>query len=178
MAYYRCPACAFAVRSGAARFTPRTCPRCSIPLTAADQLSRPARPPIWLKCRFAAEPRAAAAARRALDKLLWELEPAACGVVALLTTELIANGVEHGCGRGEVHLEATLTADVVRIAVRDDGPGFVPTPRGPDAPLESHWGLHMVEEMADRWGVAAEPHTMVWFELDRVPSGKRLQTAV
>ncbi|HEX6460898.1 MAG TPA: ATP-binding protein, partial [Thermoleophilaceae bacterium] len=53
----------------------------------------------------------------------------------------------------------------LRVEVGDDGPGFVPAPRSADAPLDSHWGLHLVEELADRWGVVAEPETLVWFEL-------------
>ena len=39
--------------------------------------------------------------------------------------------------------------------------------RAGDAPLDSHWGLHLVEELADRWGVTTEPESTVWFELDR-----------
>src|SRR5207302_6323472 len=93
--------------------------------------------------RFTADPRAAAEARRALEALLWTLDPADLQVAALLTTELIANSIEHsGTGtRGSVCLEVALTDDRVRVSVGDQGSGFVPTPRGPDTPLESHWGL-------------------------------------
>jgi hypothetical protein len=52
--------------------------------------------------------------------------------------------------------------------VLDGGPGFTPAGRAPESPQDACWGLHLVEEMADRWGVNANaPHTLVWFELDR-----------
>jgi anti-sigma regulatory factor (Ser/Thr protein kinase) len=169
MPYYSCPECRLTVQSDAGRFTARFCPRCSRPLKGSDRIHTPKCRPDGISRRFAAEPRAAPAARRALQALPWEFDPDEYGVAALLTTELIANAVEHaGTGtRGSVRLEAALTEDRVLVAVGDEGSGFVPAPRAPDAPLDSHWGLHLVEELADRWGVTAEPGTTVWFELDR-----------
>lgn len=167
MPFYRCPECALIVQSTAGRFTAKSCPRCAVPLVGSDQVYTPQRRPAAISRCFAAQPRAAPAARRALGQLRWGLDPDQFQVAALLTTELIANAVEHaGMGtRGSVRLEGTLTADHVRIAVRDEGTGFVPSPRAPDAPLDSRWGLHLVEQLADRWGVASEPETTVWFEL-------------
>ena len=169
MPYYRCPECALTVQSVAGRFIPRACPHCSVPLVGTDQIYAPERSPVTLRRRFPARPRAAAAARRALETLLWGLDPAQLQVAALLTTELIANGVDHSrTGAGaSVRLDATLTGQLLHVEVGDEGPGFVPAPRAPGAPLDSHWGLHLVEHLADRWGVAAEPQTLVWFELDR-----------
>jgi serine/threonine-protein kinase RsbW len=174
MPYYRCPDCALTVQSLAGRFTTETCPRCSLPLERTDQLYSPDREPVAISRRFAAEPRTASAGRRALATLLWRLAPAQLQVAQLLATELIANAVEHaGPGTcGSVRLEATLTDELLRVGVGDGGPGFVPAPRAPDAPLDSHWGLHLVEELADRWGVVAEPETLVWFELDRCISSE------
>ncbi len=171
MPYYRCPECALTVQSVAGRFTARTCPRCSVPLNRTDRIYTPDRDPAAVSHRFAAEPQAAAAARRVLEQLLWNLDPGEVRVAALLTTELIANSVEHGAGRpGCVHLQVALTAGRLRVEVGDEGSGFDPAPRGQDTPLDSHWGLHLVETLADRWGVVAEPQTVVWFELDRVLS--------
>ena len=73
-----------------------------------------------------------------------------------------------------MRLDVMLTASVVRVEVRDDGRGFVPAPRTRDSPLESHWGLHLIEELTDRWRVESDPHTVVWFELDRAPAGAPL----
>jgi anti-sigma regulatory factor (Ser/Thr protein kinase) len=172
MPYYSCPECALTVQSVAGRFTTKTCPRCSLPLERADQLYSPKREPVVISRRFAAEPSAAGAARRVLEALLWNLDPAQSQVAALLTTELIANAVEHsGLGTcGSVRLEVALTGELLRVEIGDEGRGFVPAPRAADAPLDSHWGLHLVEQLADRWGVLTEPETRVWFELDRCPS--------
>jgi anti-sigma regulatory factor (Ser/Thr protein kinase) len=125
--------------------------------------------PVAISRHFVAEPQAAPAARRVLKTLLWDLDPTQSYVAALLTTELIANGVEHaGAGADtSVQLDVALTDERLRVEVVDEGSGFVPAPRSPDTPLDSHWGLHLVEELADRWGVVPEPQTLVWFELDR-----------
>ncbi len=172
MPYYSCPECALTVQSVAGRFTTKTCPRCSLPLKGSDQIYSPEPRPAAISRRFAAGPRAAGAGRRALETLPGRLDPAQLQVAALLTTELIANAVEHsGLGScGSVRLEVAVTAELLRVEVGDEGPGFLPAPRAPDAPLDSHWGLHLVEELADRWGVVDEPETLVWFELDRCTS--------
>ncbi len=118
--------------------------------------------------RFAAEPEAGAAARQAVGHLS-SLDPAELHVAKLLTTELISNGVEHAAsGRpGSLQLDLALSDALLRVEVRDEGPGFVPSPRVADSPLDSRWGLHMVDHLADRWGVTHGPPTLVWFELDR-----------
>jgi len=174
MPYFRCPECALTVQSTAGRFTARSCPRCSVALERIDQTYEPERQPGDISRRFESDPRAASAARRALKTLRWELDPAQFHVAALLTTELIANAVEHaGVGtRGEVRLDVALSEDHIRVAVGDEGTGFVPAPRAPDAPLDSHWGLHLVDQLADSWGVVTEPQTLVWFELGKRSNGR------
>ena len=37
----------------------------------------------------------------------------------------------------------------------------------PDPARPSGWGLYLVAELADRWGVDSDERTLVWFELDR-----------
>ena len=177
MPYYRCPECAFTVQSVAGRFAARSCPKCSLPLTGSDRIYAPRRQSVALSRRFAAEPQAAPAARHALESLLSKSDPAEFNVAALLTTELIANSVEHsGTGPGSsVRLAVALSDDRLRVEVGDEGPGFAPAPRATDAPLDSHWGLHLVEKLADRWGVAGEPDVKVWFELDRTRSAQACQ---
>jgi anti-sigma regulatory factor (Ser/Thr protein kinase) len=169
MPYYSCSECGLTVQSVEGRFTARTCPRCSGPLTGSTRPHAPEGRPAAVSRHFAAEPRAAPAARRALRTPPVELDPAEYHVAALLTTELIANAIEHGGigPGGRVRLEIALDEDRLLVAVGDAGPGFVPAARAPDAPLDSHWGLHLVDELADRWGVTAEPESTVWFELDR-----------
>jgi anti-sigma regulatory factor (Ser/Thr protein kinase) len=169
MPYYRCPECGLTVHSVAGRFTANVCPNCAAPLAGCDQLHIEERHPAAISRRFAAQRPSAAAARRELDTLLWNLDEAERHVLALLVTELIANSVEHSLAgpSGSVRLDIAVTDDLVRVEVSDEGARFEPAVRTEESPLDSHWGLHLVEELADRWEVADSPQTLVWFELDR-----------
>jgi anti-sigma regulatory factor (Ser/Thr protein kinase) len=176
MPYYRCPNCALMVHSVGGRFTRSACPNCSVPLANGDRIQMEEHHPAAITRRFPPERRSAAAARRELETLLWNLDAAEFEILALLVTELIANSVKHSGMKpgGSVRLDVMLTESVVRVEVRDDGLGFVPAPRTGDSPLESHWGLHLIEELTDRWHVESDPHTVVWFELDRAPAAAPL----
>jgi anti-sigma regulatory factor (Ser/Thr protein kinase) len=178
MSYYHCPDCGVAVYGAGGRFTRSVCPECSVPLSGTDQIYPREHRPAAISRRFRAQPAAAAAGRRALETLLWNLEDAEFQVAALLMTELIANSVEHSgtAPHGIVRLDIELSESLIRIQVDDDGPGFVPAARTAASPLDSHWGLHLVDELADRWEAAAAPSTSVWFELDRVPLAPALAT--
>ena len=115
-------------------------------------------------------------ARNELRALRSELTPRQYEDLTLLVSELIANSVRHaGPTAGDrVVLDLSVTAALVRVDVRDGGPGFVPVPREPGDTSPYHWGLHIVERIADRWAVVPANGTgltCVWFELDRVPEG-------
>ena len=56
---------------------------------------------------------------------------------------------------------------MLRVEVHDPGGGFVPSAPSPDPARPSGWGLYLVAELADRWGVDSDERTRVWFELDR-----------
>ena len=172
MPYYRCPECGLTVHSVGGRFTRSTCPNCSARLARSDQIQMEEHHPAAITRQFPLERGAAAAARRELQKLLWNLDAREFETIALLVTEMIANSVKHSgtqVGAG-VRLDVKMTKTLVRVEVRDRGSGFVPKPRNGDSPLESHWGLYLIAEMADRWHVEADPTTLVWFELDREPA--------
>jgi anti-sigma regulatory factor (Ser/Thr protein kinase) len=85
--------------------------------------------------------------------------------VVLLVSELVTNSVRHGRGQvdEQVKLEIELAANSLRVAVSDQGPGFVPSTRR-HRPTAG-WGLVIVDELADRWGVTRGGRT-VWFECD------------
>jgi anti-sigma regulatory factor (Ser/Thr protein kinase) len=174
MPYYHCPACGLTVHSVGGRFTRNLCPNCAAPLASEDRIQIEEHHAAAITRRFPPEDRSAAAARRELATLLWNLDSAEFDTVALLVTEMITNSVKHSGMRpgGSVRLDVALTESLVRVEVRDDGPGFVPASRDDESPLESHWGLHLMEELADRWHVDTDPHTVVWFELDRVPTAR------
>jgi anti-sigma regulatory factor (Ser/Thr protein kinase) len=114
-------------------------------------------------------------ARQELEAFRTELDPLLYEDVALLVTELVANSVRHAGPRAGdwVLLDIFVSAAQVRVDVRDGGPGFVPVPRAPEDLSPYHWGLHIVERLADRWDVVpanGTGETLVWCELDRLPA--------
>jgi len=113
-----------------------------------------------------ASPAAGTALRRAVRSLEDFFGPGAVHEVELLVTELATNGVKHAvaepCNR--ITLDARVEGDCLRVAVTDRGGGFTPRRRSPRRSEPGGWGLMLVEDIADRWGVEREP-TKVWFEL-------------
>ncbi len=89
----------------------------------------------------------------------------------MVLTELVTNGVRHADVEHDhsVTVELCLFSDVVRVEVRDSGPGFVPPARALEDDQVGGWGLVLVDQISDRWGVASDAPTRVWFELDRDP---------
>ena len=89
--------------------------------------------------------------------------------VRLLVSELVTNAVRHAdLAIGDViGLVIELVEHKLRVEVHDPGGGFVPTAPAPDPARPSGWGLYLVAELADRWGVDSDERTLVWFELDR-----------
>jgi anti-sigma regulatory factor (Ser/Thr protein kinase) len=171
MPYYRCPQCTVTVHSVGGRFTKSSCPTCGERLTESDRIQIQEPHVAAIRRRFRAEYGAAADARRELKTLLGNLDSKELDTISLLVTELIANSVKHSGAPASsgISLDVKLTEDLVRVEVRDGGRGFMPALRNGDSPLESHWGLQLMDELSDRWRVEADPHTCVWFELDRVP---------
>ncbi len=75
-----------------------------------------------------------------------------------MTTELLTNCVRHaGLDDGEeIVLEVAVLPEVLRVEVIDHGLGFDPvdvTPPEPGHAAAGGWGLWLVNELADRWGV-------------------------
>ena len=108
---------------------------------------------------------APARARGALDGLKGAVAPERLRDVTLLVSELVTNAVRHAEG-GIVRLVVRLTEGVLRVEVHDPGHGFALRPAPSDPLRASGWGLVLVEELADRWGVDTDPRTRVWFEMD------------
>jgi anti-sigma regulatory factor (Ser/Thr protein kinase) len=112
-------------------------------------------------------PEAAAEARHALDGI--GVPGGRLRDVRLLVSELVTNAVRHAnLNAGDVIGLVVEVADhALRVEVHDPGGGFVPTAPSPDPARPSGWGLYLVAELADRWGVESDETTLVWFELDR-----------
>ncbi|MFL5883478.1 MAG: ATP-binding protein, partial [Thermoleophilaceae bacterium] len=108
-------------------------------------------------------------ARQALEDLNRDLDSGRLADVRLLVSELVTNSVKYG-GEGPVRLEISHGGDRLRAEIVDQGVGFTPKVR--DRALEDvgGWGLHLTEELTDRWGTH-EGSTHVWFEMDLAPSG-------
>ena len=88
--------------------------------------------------------------------------------VRLLVTELITNALRHGAlNPGDhVSVRASLDDGIVRIEVTDPGRDGNVAPRDP-GPRGGGYGLFLVEQLANRWGVERHDGTTVWCELAR-----------
>jgi anti-sigma regulatory factor (Ser/Thr protein kinase) len=119
--------------------------------------------------RLSGGARAASAARHALDPLVHDLEPDLHENVRLLVSELVTNSIRHSGvrRRGSIELRVTVTDRLVRVEVCDPGPGFEARVAIPTVGQADGWGLFLVEQIADRWGVRGGDLTCVWFELKR-----------
>jgi anti-sigma regulatory factor (Ser/Thr protein kinase) len=117
---------------------------------------------------FRADREAPRAARHALDELNGCIDQLLKEDIRLLVSEVVTNSVIHAQSDhpGDVELDVWASDDLVRVAVTDTGPGFTAEekPRGGE---RSGWGLMMVDQLADRWGVEVTTGTEVWFELAR-----------
>jgi anti-sigma regulatory factor (Ser/Thr protein kinase) len=120
--------------------------------------------------QLAVTPEAAAEARHALDELGPHGFDEQLRDVRLLVSELVTNAVRHAnLADGDmILLVVEVAGSSLRVEVHDPGGGFVPTAPAPDPARPSGWGLYLVAELADRWGVDSDERTLVWFELDRV----------
>lgn len=108
---------------------------------------------------------APASARRALKGLSGRVSDGRLRDVVLLVSELVTNAVRHAAGE-QVRLIVTLDDRALRVEVHDPGEGFELRQPVPDPARPSGWGLYLVAELADRWGVDRAPRTLVWFEMD------------
>jgi anti-sigma regulatory factor (Ser/Thr protein kinase) len=117
---------------------------------------------------FEAGPTAAASARNALLALHGRVRDDLLADVRLLVSELVTNSVRHSGihNHDRVHMEVQVSEDTLRVEVADPGEGFAPQPRDMDRSRPGGWGLYLVEELSDRWGVARDHLNRVWFEMD------------
>jgi hypothetical protein len=115
-------------------------------------------------------PSAAAQARRLVEReLRGRLPSRVVEDVALLVTELVANGVRHGgAGVGSsLHLRIEGRRPGLHVEVVNPNHGRrMPTRRTADLTGGGGIGLNLVDELASRWGVRRQPRTAVWFDLD------------
>ena len=118
-------------------------------------------------------PNAASRARRLVrDELSGRVPDDVLPDLALLVTELVANGVRHGGAVVGTELRLVLEVRPKALHVEVVNPDGAPVqvgPRTPDLGGGGGLGLHIVERLASRWGVREGRRTTVWFELDCPP---------
>ena len=107
------------------------------------------------------------AARAALNPLGDEVDADAMDDARLLVSELVTNAVRHaGLGpRDVIKVSARVHDGILRVVVRDAGVGFDVAPRTIASSESAGWGLHLVAEIAERWGATVDGATEVWFEI-------------
>ena len=86
--------------------------------------------------------------------------------VQLMVSELVTNGIVHGSAQGDdpVMLDLCLNG-AIRCRVQDHGARFATRVRnGGDDGSVGGWGLQVVEQLSDLWGMQCSPQqTEVWF---------------
>lgn len=119
--------------------------------------------------RFRAEPASIPEARRAVDRLRGVVEEAALDDLRLMVSEVVTNSLRHAglTETDRIELRIAVDRERVRVEVHDDGPGFERPAEPTTTFRESGWGLHLVDRLADRWGVTTRSGTTVWFEVSR-----------
>jgi anti-sigma regulatory factor (Ser/Thr protein kinase) len=152
---------------------PAICPGCCALLHDSDgavpsapPLARPRKPKPVLRMAIGRDPSAPAAARHALVELRPALGEPELRVCQLLTSELVTNVLLHAPTRSAwsaADMRVRMYPDWVRVEVRDDGLSFRPRSRTPEQDIGSGWGLHLVGELADEWGVEPGVQNCVWF---------------
>lgn len=98
--------------------------------------------------------------RQKLSEIRSEIEPR-FDDLALVVSELVSNSVRHS-GHKTVSVSVSIrkTANLVRLEVRDLGPGF-----DPDRNESDGMGLRIVSRVADAWGIDNDGACTVWVEI-------------
>ena len=114
--------------------------------------------------RFPNDELAPALARSALAATAIGIPDDAFEAGALLTSELVTNSVRHSASLW-IEVAIVLTAEVLRIAVADSNGESSLRPRTADT--RGGWGLTLLGELANRWGVDRhDGGKVIWTELD------------
>jgi anti-sigma regulatory factor (Ser/Thr protein kinase) len=111
------------------------------------------------------------AARRALERFSAHLDADVLERSALVISEVVTNSVKHAglTPAQRIGLEIAVLRERLRIEVTDNGDGFEPPATFTSTPdtRPGGWGLVLVDQLADRWGIDFTRNTRIWCEFDR-----------
>jgi anti-sigma regulatory factor (Ser/Thr protein kinase) len=119
--------------------------------------------------RLAHDATAAAQARTKIkEDLTSVLVPDRLDDSLLMVTELITNAVRHAPPEpdGSIVLEIERESGVVRIVVRDGGKHMDLNEPTFHTHTDGHYGLLVVDALADEWGFSIDGDKGVWFEVE------------
>jgi anti-sigma regulatory factor (Ser/Thr protein kinase) len=125
-----------------------------------------------LSFRFPATTDAPRLARQAVGAWLTErVEPERAHDARLLTSELVTNAVRHGGipEGGVISLGVEASGSSVRIVVEQPTSAWPAEMRQPSADRGGGIGLHLVDRLADSWGVEHGVPGKVWFVVPARP---------
>lgn len=89
-----------------------------------------------------------------------------CNIIILLANELATNAIKHS-GSELFGLIVTRTATGLRVAVVDEGRTGFPQLREKIIEAERGRGLHLIDDLAQRWGIVRQSGIgmAVWFDI-------------
>jgi anti-sigma regulatory factor (Ser/Thr protein kinase) len=109
-------------------------------------------------------------ARDALEALRAQIGDQRLDDLRLVVSELVTNSVRHAQLEADdrITLRVDADTDVIRVEIHDGGRGFEPVAAPTTMYQESGWGLYLISQIADRWGVSNDDGgTTVWLEIAR-----------
>jgi anti-sigma regulatory factor (Ser/Thr protein kinase) len=110
-------------------------------------------------------PEAPSRARRLLDRFKSRIPDELMVDARIVLSEIVTNSYKHAGNPPGSPIEVTLTEfqDRLRVEVIDRSI-FDPTPETPQELRSAKWGLHIVDQLADKWGRISEGG--IWAEFD------------
>ncbi len=132
-----------------------------------------------IEVRLRLDAKAPAAARAIVASRVRDRWPApVLDRAQLLTSELVTNSVLHSHARADASavFRLELSQGAIRLEVEDPGRCGAVAPRSPDLDGNGGFGLNLVQQLSERWGVerVAAGGTRVWAQIALESSVERL----
>ena len=106
-------------------------------------------------------------ARREVAALRPEVDSSVIATTELLVTELVTNSVRHA-GADAIEVAVSVDPRRGRVEVANAGAPFTPRTREESEKANPGWGLFLVDELSDTWGVQGDSgRQRVWCEMSR-----------